>query len=264
MLGVGGNERGFADRCEHHESRRDRGAVTESYEVMEPPGLNRPLPGGRSSRGGTTRDFLRPVRIARDTFVAVEIFGKVDYETAAEQALQPEITQLPEFSALGKNPADGLIAFRTIVTIDDASQSVSVVASSGQPADRDGLFLAGSLPGADRPAPRNVGRDVMGLFALFTPLLSAVAPTSPLDGDIAPLAISATVSALPFALAGFELLKVERVIFYGAELAVRERLAGPEISLLFRNRDGHTRAPARRQAADCVHHGIPSRHQPAG
>ncbi len=38
---------------------------------------------------------------------------------------------------------------------------------------------------------------------------------------------------MPFALAGLDLLKVERVVLYGGELVVKERAGGPEVSLLF-------------------------------
>ena len=177
------------------------------------------------------------VRIVRDTFVAIEVFGKIDYETAAEQALKkgdPKIVELPEFKPLGENKADGLVDFRVVVNVDEAAHAVTVVAQVGaDPADKDGLFLTGSLPGADNPAPRNLGRDVLGLFALFTPLLSSVAPPNPLQGDVAALVLTPALTAIPFGLAAAKLAKVERAILYGGELAVRERPSGPEVSLLF-------------------------------
>ena len=99
------------------------------------------------------RQLGAKVRIVRDQFVACEVTAKIDIQTAAEGRLQAGMPSgnsgtLPAGQKLGANstatpnPADGLIDFRLVVQIDDATDTVSVIGYYGaDPADVDGLYL---------------------------------------------------------------------------------------------------------------------------
>lgn len=202
-----------------------------TIEVRDPPAPATPAPPSWFKSIGVK------VRIVRNTFVACEVFGKVDFETATEERMRNNGlsgSDIPQFQGLGsQNPADGIVDFRVLVQIDDAAGTVTVIGSLGaDPADRDGLVMTGALPGQPL-APTNRGRNVLGLFSVFTPVLAAVAPVNPLEGDVAQLALTGAVIALPFTLSELGWLNVERVILYGGELTVRNRTSGPEGTLLF-------------------------------
>ena len=172
------------------------------------------------------------VRIVRDKFVAVELSGEVDFQTAIEEQLnspdgEGEI-DIP-LQGLGNNPVDGVVAYRVLVQVDDATGEWIVKATVGaDPADIDGLVRTPPPTEAQRH-----GRNMLGMATAMAPVLAAVAPANPLNGEIAPLVVQGGVLGLLNALAIGEVLNVERVILYGAEAIVRQRSSGPEINLLF-------------------------------
>jgi hypothetical protein len=84
------------------------------------------------------------VRIVRDHFVAAEVAGKFDIQTASEEQLaQGGVTnqQMPTWGDIpANNPADGIIDIRVVTQIDDATDVVSESIYFGaDPADTDGL-----------------------------------------------------------------------------------------------------------------------------
>lgn len=173
------------------------------------------------------------VRIVRDQFVACEVFGKFDINTAAESLLQqgkvPE-DKMPALSGMGENPADGIIDVRLVVQIDDATDTVIATAYIGaDPADRDGLMKVGWLPGEPRESP-NLGQNLLGLGIVFMPLFDKMNDVSG-DGALAELG-SAAVLGEALALAELGVLQVERVIWYGGELITKFSPAVDQASLL--------------------------------
>lgn len=175
------------------------------------------------------------VRIVRNTFVACEVFGKFDIQTSAEDRLQGNLQgqSLPQGRPLGSNPADGLIDIRLVVQIDDATDTVSVIGYYGaDPADKDGLYMWGTLPGEPLGNP-GFPLNFFGTTVVFMPLLSATAGAVANDGALAELAMTGAMLTVPAAIAALGWVKVERLIWYGGEFAVRVRPTGPEVSILF-------------------------------
>lgn len=175
-------------------------------------------------------DFLRSlgakVRIIRDQFIAVELHGEIDVDTAAEQTMRtrvPSPSDVPTFQGLGhQNPGDGIVAFRGVFTVNPGSDEWQVVVLFGSdPSDVDGLLATGSLPG-QALAPRSVGRDVLGLYTLFFPLIAEVAPEQPGQAGVGELVLSTAAAGLPLLLAGTGWFIVERVVWYGAEIVVHQ------------------------------------------
>jgi hypothetical protein len=177
------------------------------------------------------------VRIVRNTFVACEVFGKFDIQTAAENRLAGHLgpnPQLPPGQPLGSaNTGDGLIDIRIVVQIDDATDTVSVIGYFGaDPADIDGLYLWGTLPNQTPTPDPGFARNFFGTAIVFMPLLSATAGAVANEGALTELAVTGAMLAIPAAIAGLGWVKVERVIWYGGEIAVRVRPTGPEITIL--------------------------------
>jgi large repetitive protein len=175
------------------------------------------------------------VRIVRNQFVACEVFGKFDIQTATERQLQQggvSNADMPALRRLGNNPADGIIDVRVIVQIDDATDTDTVTGYFGaDPADRDGLLMTGWLP--DEPMqPRHLGRNYLGMVVIFTPLLSAAASAVAGDGALAEIAVTSAVLALPFTLGSLPQITVERVIWYGGEIHVQVRPEGAQVAIL--------------------------------
>lgn len=183
------------------------------------------------------RSAALKVRIVRDQFVAVELSGSIDFETATEERLRTGgmgTGDIPTFQGLGsQNPADGIVNFQLLYQRDPASQTDEVKLYLGaDPNDRDGLVMTGQLPGQPLQAP-NVGRNVLGMTTVFTPLLSAAVPVNPDEGDIAPIVLAGAGIGVAIGLAQAGLLNVERVVLYGGELKVRSRAGQWESTLLF-------------------------------
>ncbi len=92
------------------------------------------------------RQMGAKVRIVRNQFVACEVSAKINIQTAAEDRLQAGMPAgnsgtLPQGQPLGANPADGLINFRLVVQIDDATDNVTVLGYYGAGPGRRGRAL---------------------------------------------------------------------------------------------------------------------------
>ena len=183
------------------------------------------------------RSAALKVRIVRDQFVAIELSGSIDFETATEGRLRNRGLSgqdLPTFQGLGsQNPADGIVNYQILYQTDPASQSDQLKLYLGaDPSDRDGLVMTGQLLGQALQPP-NTGRNVLGMTAVFTPLLAETAPANPADGSVTEIALSAAAIGLPVTLAELGWLNVERVVLYGGELEVTTRAGQWWTTLLF-------------------------------
>lgn len=181
------------------------------------------------------REVGAKVRIVRNQFVACEVFGKFDIETASERRLREggvSDGDMPALRRLGNNPADGIIDIRLVVQIDDATDTVTVTGYFGaDPADRDGLMMTGWLPN-EAPLARQLGRNYLGMAVMFMPLLSAASSAVAGDGALAEIGVTAAVLALPLTLGSLPQITVERVIWYGGELLVQVRPEGAQVAIL--------------------------------
>lgn len=188
------------------------------------------------------RSVAVKVRIVKNSFVALEVSGAIDFATAAEQRMQEGLlldpsppAQPPQINdgVLVDNPADGIVDYRILVQVDDAAQVWTVSAALGaDPADVDGLLLAGALPG-QVIAESNPALNMLGITTAMAPVLASTAPDNPLDGDVGALVLTGTALAIPSAMAALGWLRVQRVILYGGELVVRDRPTGPEVNMFF-------------------------------
>jgi large repetitive protein len=160
------------------------------------------------------------VRIVQDQFVALELSGSVDFETALEERITSSGGAGVPIEGLGANPSDGIVDYLFLYQTDPASQQDEIKLYIGaDPNDRDGLLMTGQLQGQPLQPP-NTARNILGMTTVFTPLLAEIAPANPADGGLAPIALSAAVVALPSVLAeirvdGQPLLNVERVVLFG-------------------------------------------------
>ncbi len=164
------------------------------------------------------------VRFIRGEFIAFELHGEIDIDTAAEEALRDRAPadDTPQFRALSSNPADGIVAYRGVFTRNPSDDEWALMLMFGaNPADVDGLAMTGAPAGST--VPRSVGRDVLGLYTLFLPLIAEAAPETPADGETADLVLTGALAALPLALAGTGWFIVERWVWYGAELRTLQR-----------------------------------------
>lgn len=178
------------------------------------------------------RQLGAKVRIVRNQFVACEVFGKFDYQTAAENRLRDGAgpgTTMPQWEGLGsQNPADGLIDIRIVVQIDDATDTVIVSGYFGaDPADRDGLALLGTRPNQPPdPGSKNFGLDFFGTSCVFLPLIAEGAGAVAKEGALAELGVSAAGFGLCALIAGLGWMRTERIIWYGGELNVTANAKG--------------------------------------
>lgn len=223
---------------------RDPQTVTEEPGTVldpPPPPNQQPPPPPR-----WFRQMGAKVRIVRNQFVACELTAKIDVQTAAEDRLQAGMPPsnsgtLPAAQTLGANPADGLIDFRLVVQIDDATDSVSITGYYGaDPADIDGLMLWGTRPGLVPNTEPGFGLNFFGTTIVFMPLISAGVGAVANEGALAELAMTAGMLLIPAGIAGLTEIgsspikvRCERVIWYGGELQFRQRLSGIETAMLF-------------------------------
>ncbi|MBD1874505.1 hypothetical protein H6F75_13515 [Nodosilinea sp. FACHB-131] len=203
--------------------------------VVDPPPVNPPQPPGwfRSAR--------LKVRIVRDVLIAGELEGEVDLQTFAEDHLQasgqpggesaPEVRTLEAGTPVPEgNPADGITKIRLLAQADQATGRVTTLITLGaDPADKDGLAVAGWLPGED-PEDKNLGLTLLGSYLSFWPLL--VAATESNQGRVADWALTGTTLAIPGAIAALPWFQIERVIWYGGEFLQRDRNGELEAFLL--------------------------------
>lgn len=186
------------------------------------------------------------VRIVRNQFVACEVTAKIDVQTAAEDRLQGSMPPgqsgtLPAGQPLGANPADGLIDFRLVIQIDDATDTVSIIGYYGaDPADIDGLWLLGTRPGQPVAADPGFGLNFLGTTIAFMPLIDAGVGAVANEGALVELAMTAGMLAIPATIAGLAAidnsqvkLRCEWVTWYGGEVQFRSRPTGQECVILF-------------------------------
>ena len=176
------------------------------------------------------------VRIVRNHFVACEISGKFDIQTAAENQLATggvAHQDIPQFQGLGsQNPADGIIDVRIVIQIDDATDIVDVTGYFGaDPADRDGLMMAGWLP-PNAKLDRNFGRNFLGMVIVFTPLSSTIANAIAGKGGWAELGNDILTAGGPASIAAIPWITVEHVIWYGGEVQFQHRPEGSQVIIL--------------------------------
>ena len=176
------------------------------------------------------------LRIVKNHFVACELSGKFDIQTAAESQLASggvAHQDIPQFQGLGsQNPADGIIDFRLVIQIDDAKDIVDVTLYFGaDPADRDGLMKTGWLP-PNAKEDRNYGRNYLGMAIVFTPLFSAIADAIAGDGGWAELGNDLLAGGVPAAIAAIPWITVEHVIWYGGQVEVQHRPEGSQLIIL--------------------------------
>ncbi len=184
-------------------------------------------------------DFFRSlgakVRIIRDDFIAVELHGEVDFDTAAEEAMRGQVsdTDMLTFSGLGhQNPGDGIVQFRGVFTLNPGSDEWGLdILFGSHPSDVDGLMMTGAGAGQP-PATQSIGRDLLGLYALFFPLLSSASPEKPGTAEVEDLVLAGAAAALPAALAATGWFTVERVTWYGGEVLVRQHAGQWSTALL--------------------------------
>ncbi len=218
--------------------RRTEGVEDEVVETVDPPPPDPSPP-------EWFRSIALKVRIVQNTFVALELSGEIDFETAAEEQLrrgaiaanaspgEEDAAATLTTQALGQNPSDGVVAYRLLVQVDDAAQTWTVsVALGADPADVDGLLLAGAQPNATIGSGQP-GLNMLGMTTAMAPVLADTAPENPLNGDVGALALSATAIVIPFTMSALGWLTVQRVILFGGEILVRDRPTGPEVNLLF-------------------------------
>ncbi|MDQ3675642.1 MAG: hypothetical protein M3401_02380 [Actinomycetota bacterium] len=184
-------------------------------------------------------DFLRSigakVRIIRDDFIAVELHGEVNFETATERRLRGQVAEsdMPSFTGLGhQNPSDGIVRFRGVFTRNPGSDEWALdVLFGADPSDVDGLVATGSLPGQPLQE-RSFGRNLLGLYALFFPLLAAASPEKPGTAELEDLVLAGAALAVPAALAATGWFVVERVVWYGGEALLRQHAGEWSTSIL--------------------------------
>ncbi len=186
------------------------------------------------------------VRVIASEIIAVELTLEVDFETFAEERLRntgqlPAGSQSPTGKALVNgtavgpgNPADGITKFRVLVQSDPATGKITtLIAAGADPADKDGLYLFGWMPG-DPGAPtlqhpassKDFPRTLLGAYLTFWPLLAefppveageALADGEATTGDIVNASIAGAALVLPAVIAAVPWFQVERVVLYGAE-----------------------------------------------
>jgi hypothetical protein len=174
------------------------------------------------------------LRIVRDQFVALEMSGEIDFQTAVESAITSTgASEVPDIRGVGANPADGITDFLFLYQTDPASHTDEVKLYIGaDPADRDGLVMTGQLPG-QALLDQDLGRNLLGMTTIFTPLLAGLSPDNPSNGSLVAVRVTAGVVATATALAELDFFNVERVILFGGEGAFRRIGERWEMSVLF-------------------------------
>lgn len=202
-----------------------------------------PPPPSRPRAPDWFRSARLKVRIVRDKLVALEMEGEFDFQTATEEKLAatgelganapPDTRTLQNGTPVGpNNPADGITKFRMLMQGDDATGRVSALLSVGaDPADKDGLFAWGWLPGETPDPNKNVGRTLLGSYLSFWPLLASIPGGN--SGRVEDVALTGAALALPGVVAALPWFRVERVILYGAEYLQKTRDDQLEAYLLF-------------------------------
>ena len=201
------------------------------------------------------------VRIVRDELIVGEIESEVDLQTATESKLRdsgqlarlereseqldndvtppnvtpPNVRSLESGTPLAEdNPADGITKVRLVVQSDPATGKTSTLIEIGaNPADKDGLAMAGWMPGeiSSRPEQKDLGLSLLGAYLSFWPLLATLPNGN--NGGIEDAVLTSAALALPGTIALLPWFRIERVILYGGEFLKRDRHGEAEAFLLF-------------------------------
>jgi len=193
----------------------------DPVETPPPPPVPTDPPPAEPERPDWFRSVGAKVRIIRDEFIAVELYGEVDFDTATEAALRDHLDDpddAPAFSGLGhQNPGDGIVAFRGVFTLNPGSSEWGLnIFFGADPSDVDGLVMTGSLAGQPVSDP-DPGRNLLGMYGLFLPLLADVAPEKP---EVSDLPLSLLSAALPAVLTATGWFTIERVVWFGGETII--------------------------------------------
>ncbi|RZS58596.1 hypothetical protein [Sphaerotilus mobilis] len=194
-----------------------------------------------------TPDWFRSaklkLRVVRSQLIAGEIEAEVDIQTATESQLSrsgqlggnppPDVHTLENGTPVGAdNPADGITRLRVLCQSDPGTGRVTTLLSVGaDPADKDGLFYAGWIPGQPMPASKDLPLTLLGSYLSFWPLLVEAANGGRGETVDATLGVAALV--VPGVIAALPWFQVERVIVYGAEYQQKNRGEEFEGQLLF-------------------------------
>lgn len=184
------------------------------------------------------------VRIVDSQLIAVQLDLEVDINTVAESKMHDQLqssgSTLPHGRTLqhgdpvpNGNPADGITKFRVLVQTDPATGRFDTLLSAGaDPADTDGLFHFGWLPGETRPS-KNLGLTMLGSYLSFWPLLAAAPPVDAVqhlaegrDGAVVDAALAGAALTVPAVVAALPWFTIERVILYGVEYFHTQRQGG--------------------------------------
>lgn len=196
-------------------------------------------PDGTTPRPNWFRYVRAMVRIANDEFIAAELRGEVDFQTATENSLSPltsnanlppgtgapnpTVVNAPgNTNAQGTpNAEDGVVDYSLQVTHDKAiGQWQTALTLAAGKNDTDGLVRwSGNNP--------DIWRDILGIMTTLSPLLNPLATAVGANGGIAALTIGTDVAVAIAAFSqDYHLVHVPAITLYGGELIVRARDTG--------------------------------------
>jgi hypothetical protein len=166
------------------------------------------------------------VRLERNALVLLELNGEIDFETAMEEKIRTQKTDLPTDQSVGlknaggnDNPEDGVVDFRAIYTYNTATSEYGVNLILGShPEDTDGLLHMDNPTGPDR----SVLKDIFGALLLFAPIINGAAVSVAENSDDAGgwIGLGASV-AVPITVGGLGIIRTRRVVLYGGEVMTR-------------------------------------------
>ena len=194
----------------------------DTPEVKDPPAPHEPPP------PSWFRSAKLKLRIVQDALVAGEVDMEIDLRTAAEErvtasgqvpggAEPPPGHTLQNGTPLGSdNPADGITQLRLLAQKDQATGTLSLLVQFGaDPADKDGLFAMGWLPGQPMPTNKDVWLTLAGSYLSFWPMLVDFSDGN--QGGLVDASLSSASLAIPGAIALIPWFRVERIILFGGE-----------------------------------------------
>ena len=219
--------------------------VTGPPAVTPPPNPQQPTlqkpPGADQNRPAWFRSIKIIVRIAQNTFIAIEVSGEVQFSTAAQQGLQ-SAAQKASYDSGGDhsmtvknlpgnpNPADGTTDYDLIISHDDSTntwtEQLTIAAAKN---DKDGLMRWGDPVTDDSTDPPvNRFRDFMGTLLVFSPLLQDVAAATASMGGWEEGLLDGAALGIAAAISQIGVLHAETITLYGGELLAQEGSAGGE------------------------------------
>jgi large repetitive protein len=161
-------------------------------------------------------------RLERSEIVLLEINGEIDIRTGAERFLasnDPQATLPPPPPA-----SDGISQFVLRLDLDRTASEWKVTASfRAVEQDTNGLFMV------ERDNNNTLGTNLLGGFSALGPVLAAVAPPSPAEGNVVPLVL---VGGGIVALAATDRLKTKSVKLQGGELVIQHGPRGTDYVVL--------------------------------